>query len=117
MSGFHAALGVLSKPALMTFSGLYSGLGASPFEISRTVTVPAGNTGQLRFDSVSASGTFEYKIGAGSYATVTGGTIITCSNGATLYFKVTGGSATDGNVTLYDLSNGDNATTVGMSIL
>lgn len=114
IGSFIAAMN--NRPAIMTFSGLYSGLGASPFAISQTVTVPAGNSGQLRFDSVSASGTFEYKIGAGAYTTVTGGATITVTNGATLYFRVTGGSGADGNVTLYDTSNGNNATTVAMGI-
>ena len=114
IGSFIAAMN--NRPAIMTFSGLYSGLGASPFSVSRTVTVPAGNTGQLRFDSVSADATFEYKIGAGAYTTVTGGATITVTNGATLEFRVTGGSGTGGSCTLYDTSNGNNATTVSLSI-
>lgn len=116
MSGFHAMLGVL-RPKPMTFSGLYSGLGASPFSVSRTVTVPAGNSGQLRFDSVSADATFQYKIGAGSYTTVTGGSIITVTNGATLEFRVTGASGTGGSCSLYDVSNGAVNATVSLSVL
>lgn len=110
-------LGSKRKPALITFSGIFTAFSASPATTSsRTVTVPSGSSGELRFDNVVADATFQYSKNGAAYVTISGGASVTCANGDTLQFKATGGSGTGGACDLYDVSNGANASSVSCTI-
>jgi hypothetical protein len=77
--------------------------GASPLvSAARTLTVPAGNPGQLLFTLIFNDATLEYSINGGAYASVTGGETPTVTNGQTLRFRLTGASLDGANVEVYD---------------
>lgn len=69
---------------------------------SRTIVVPGGNGGVLRWDIIGATGgTLQYQKNSDAYATVTDGATVTFANGDTLNFKLTGGG-TDAQLFVYD---------------
>lgn len=76
----------------ITSSGNYNGSAADPgpITINQTITVPAGNPGEIRINK-SGAGTSEYKNGGGAWASLPAGdTDITMTTGAVLGIRTSG---------------------------
>lgn len=99
----------------MSFSGGFVVLGTSPRSTAtRTVTVPAGNPGILRFDSVAFdTTTFQYSKNSGTLTNVTNGDTITLANGDTLSFRATGSAGNNAACSLFDVAASQ---TIGFSV-
>lgn len=73
---------------------------------NRTLTVPAGNPGNLRFDITTAPvGTLEYRKNSGSYTTFSDEAVVNFADTDTLNFRLTGASDS-ANITIYDNTTG-----------
>lgn len=99
MMAIQAALGSVS-PMTVTSWGASSGVDPHS-SASRTITVPSGNPGAIKFSINSNDGTLEYKKNADAFAAVTHNGTITVTNGATLQFRLTG-SITSCNLDVLD---------------
>lgn len=85
-----------------------SDLGVSPLSsATRTLTVPSGNPGTIRFEIILNEGTLEYKKNAAAFASVTDGGTLSVANGDSIQFRYTGSSSTGANVEVYDHTTGD----------
>ena len=81
---------------------------------NRTLTVPATNPGNLRFDITSAPvGTLTYRKNSGSYTGFSDEAVVNFANTDTLNFRLTGASDT-ASITIYDNTTG---TIVGTCLL
>lgn len=84
------------------------GSGASPVvSANRTLTVPAGNPGVVRFNIVSNDATLEYSYNGGGYTTVTDEGTLSVVDTSTLRFRLTGSTADGCDVEVYDNTTGD----------
>jgi hypothetical protein len=108
MNLMMALLGSLGRILPITVSADWgSDLGASPLSsASRTLTVPSGNPGTIRFEIILNEGTLEYKKNAAAFAAVTDGATLSVANSDTIQFRYTGSSATGANVEVYDHTTG-----------
>lgn len=116
LGAFIATMGKLKPITVSSDWGVNSG--ASPqASASRTITVPAGNPGNIKFTSVSTDGTFEYRKNAGAYATVTEGLTVSVATSDTVNFRLTGTSGNGANVTVIDNTVGNTVGTWTGTIL
>lgn len=74
---------------------------------NRTLTVPSGNPGTVRFNIVSNDATLQYSYNSGSFTTVTDEGTLSVADSSTLQFKFTGASAEGATVEVYDNTTGD----------
>lgn len=73
---------------------------------NRTLTVPSGNAGNLRFDLfVVPTGTIEYRKNSGTYTSFVDDDVVNFANGDTLNFKLTGASD-QATIRVYDTQTG-----------
>lgn len=101
LGAFFATLGKIQPITVSSDWG--ANAGASPqTSASRTMTVPGGNPGVIKFTSVSSTGTFEYRKNAGAYATVTEGGTVSVATSDTINFRLTGISSDGASVTVID---------------
>lgn len=109
MSMLGAFIATMGKLKPITASSNWGvNLGVSPLvSASRTMTVPGGNPGNIKFTAVSTDATFEYRKNAGAYATVTEGLVVSVATSDTINFRLTGTSGTSADVTVIDNTVGD----------
>lgn len=77
--------------------------GLNPTGTARVMTVPAGNSGNVKFSGLTQMGAggagLQYKLNAGAFTAVTEGLTITLANGDTLQMKDTSCAASgDGDM-------------------
>lgn len=102
---FLSVIGTVSPITASANWGIDSG--ASPLSsAARTLTVPSGNPGSVRFNVVSNDATLEYKLNAGAFTTVTDEGTISVSDAATLQFRFTGLSTDGAQLEVYDNTTG-----------
>lgn len=107
---------VLGRISACTISGTLDATGAGPTITSstRTITVPAGNSGELQFANQVETGTvaFEYQKNGGAWTTAEPtGTSVTFANSDTLAVRITGAGA--GEQIAFDLKDVTTGTTIG----
>lgn len=102
MTGVVAAISGLAKVSPITATNWGTNNGASPqTSATRSLTVPAGNPGNIRLDSTS-SATTQYSKNAGTFTTFTSGQTLTVANGDTLAFKASGAAFDTASITVVD---------------
>lgn len=108
MNLMMALLGAMGSILPITTTSWGLSFGASPLSsASRTLTVPSGNPGTIRFTIITNDGTLEYKKNAAAFATVTDGGTVSVANGDTIQFRYTGTSATGAELEVYDNTTND----------
>lgn len=112
LSNFYGA--AAASPCTVNIDwGYVSGTGVNITAPTRTITVPSGNSGQLRLNVTNnTGGNQQYSKAAGAYTTFTNGTIITLTNGQTLAFRTNTGSV---GVDTTDVQDVDTSAYVGTS--
>ena len=111
---------VAAAASACSFSGALSASGTGSTTVTgtaRTITVPAGNSGVVRFISVDESvGDLEYKHNAGAFTGISEGTEITLANGDTLQTRGTSLAIEESvSATLIDVTTGATIQSVVMS--
>ncbi len=103
---------VLSVPSPIQFDGGFDATASSGTATSstRTITVPAGNSGQVQFDSFVDVGTIlsiQYSKNGGAFTAFVENDIITFANGDTLAIRTTGNGAGESRTfRLFDVTRG-----------
>jgi hypothetical protein len=109
MSILLGAFGGARIPDPMSITGSLSATGSTVAiaGTTRTWTVPASNSGVIRFQSVSTdgAGAVQYSKNGGAFTTVVSNDEVTFVNGDTIQMRTTGLSVgQSGIATLYDVS-------------
>lgn len=102
MNWAHLAA-VLNVPAPISVSGSFDATATAGQATSstRTITVPAGNSGQIQFDSFVDVGTIlsiQYSKNGGAFTAFAENDIIAFANGDTLAIRTTGNGAGESRV-------------------
>lgn len=111
----HARLSA-GLPGSISLSGTlnWTGTGATVIGTTRTVSVAAGNSGQIKFQSltIGATGTMKYSQNAGAFTTITEGLIVTFAHNDTLAIEaITLTAAETDTVQLLDVTKNTVITT------
>lgn len=86
--------------------GISSGISTTRTSSTRTLTVPAGNPGVIRFSLSGSSGDFYYQKNGGSFTLFVHNSTLSVANGDTLALRFVGTSPSTGEITVYDNSLG-----------
>lgn len=103
---------VLSVPAPISFDGGFDATASSGTATSstRTITVPAGNSGQVEFGTFIDVGTIlsiQYSKNGGAFTAIVENDILTFANGDTLAIRTTGNGAGESRTfTMRDVTRG-----------
>ena len=91
MTGARRLLGARLRLPCTLSGSLTTSSGSSPVtSATRTVTVPAGNTGDLRFNNIVNDGSaFEYSKNAGAFTTISEDLVVNFADTNTLAVRAT----------------------------
>lgn len=92
----------LSPITVNTNWGISSGVSTTRTSATRTLTVPAGNPGVIRFSLSGDSGDFYYQKNGGSFTLFVHNSTLSVANGDTLALRFVGTSPSEGEITVYD---------------
>lgn len=109
MTGAVVALTAAGKVRPITVDvnwGISSGVSTTRTSSTRTLTVPAGNPGVIRFSLSGSSGDFYYQKNGGSFTLFIHNSTLSVANGDTLALRFVGTSPSTGEITVYDNSLG-----------
>lgn len=105
MTGVVAVLAAGRKLSPITVDvnwGISSGISTTRTSATRTLTVPAGNPGVIRFSLSGSSGDFYYQKNGGSFTLFVHNSTLSVASGDTLVLRFVGTSPSEGVVTVYD---------------
>lgn len=114
LGGFIAAL--TSRPQPITIPSNWGVVvGNNPAAANKTLTVPAGNNGNIRFVLGAVdSGVVQYRKNSGTYTTFSDGEVVNFANGDTLNFRLLGATSGDtGAVEAFNNHPGLTTTSIG----
>lgn len=109
--GMSAAIAA-RVPLPITFSGSFSATAGTSTVTSstRTATVPAGNSGQITFASMtSTAGDQQYSKNGGGFVSFSQGDMITLADGDTLAIRATGCGSSGVGITSLTIADFDNS--------
>jgi len=97
-----AAMGKVQPITVDVNWGISSGISTTRTSATRTLTVPAGNPGVIRFSLSGSSGDFYYQKNGGSFTLFAHNSTLSVANGDTLALRFVGTSPSEGEITVYD---------------
>ncbi len=104
LSNFYSATALYPITIVSTWG---SNFGASPVvSDAKTLTVPSGNPGTVRFDISASDGTLQYLKTGGIWTTFTNGTTLAVANGNTLEMRFFGDVFDGWSVSVKDHTTG-----------